>query len=62
MNLAMDLAVLCDSGGENGINGCHLAGFSEDVAFGHHFVATCLPPPSHPIGMLLVLATPVKTI
>ena len=26
------------------------------------FVATHLPPPSHPIGMLLVLAMPVKTI
>ena len=33
--------------GENGTNGCHLAGFSEDVAFAHHFVATRLSPPSH---------------
>ena len=30
-------------GGENGTSGCHLAGFSEDVAFACHFVAT-LPP------------------
>ena len=47
-------------GGENGTNGCHLAGFSEDVAFAHHFVATRLPPPSHPVGVLVVLAMPVK--
>ena len=33
--------------------------FSEDVAFACHFVATC--PPSHPIGVLMVLATPVKS-
>ena len=32
-------------GGENGPNGgCHLAGFSKDVAFACHFVATRLPP------------------
>ena len=31
-------------GGENGANGCHLAGFSEDVAFVHHFLATRSPP------------------
>ena len=30
--------------GENGTNGCHLVGFSEDIAFAHHFVATCLTP------------------
>ena len=41
-------------GGENDTNGCHLAGFSEDVAFARHFVA------SHPVGVLLILATPVK--
>ena len=41
-------------GGENDTNGCHLAGFSEDVAFACHFVA------SHPAGVLLILATPVK--
>ena len=34
--------ICCD---ENGINGCHLTGFSEDLAFAHHFVATCWPPP-----------------
>ena len=32
-------------GGENGTNGNHLAIFSEDVAFAHHFVA-----PAHYIG------------
>ena len=41
----MDLTALCDiCGGENGTNGCHLAGFSEDVAFARHFMATHLPP------------------
>ena len=33
-----------------------MAGFGEDVAFAHHFMAT--PPP---VGVLLVLAMPVKT-
>ena len=47
-------------GGENGTNGSHFRVFSEDVAFAHHFVATRLPPPSHPIGVLVVLAMPVK--
>ena len=39
-------------------NGSHFPVFSEDVAFACHFVATC--PPSHPIGVLVVLAIPVK--
>ena len=30
-------------GGKNGPNGCYLADFSEDVAFAHHFMATCPP-------------------
>ena len=34
-------------GGENDTNGCHLAGFSEDVAFARHFVASH-PPPTLP--------------
>ena len=39
-------------GGENDTNGCHLAGFSEDVVFARHFVATRLPrQPSHPVGV-----------
>ena len=42
-------------GGENDINGCHLAGFSEDVAFARHFVASYPP-----VGVLLILATPAK--
>ena len=45
-------------GGENESNGCHLADFGEEVAFAHHFVAT--PPTPHPVGVLLVLAMPVK--
>ena len=32
--------------------------FSEDLAVARHFVATL--PPSHPVGMLVVLTTPVK--
>ena len=47
-------------GDENGTNGCHLAGVSEDLAFACHFMATRPPQPSDPIGVLLVLATPVK--
>ena len=34
-------------GGENDTNGCHLADFSEDVAFACHLVATH-PPPTLP--------------
>ena len=59
----MDLAALCDiCGGENGTNGCHLAGFSQDVAFTCLFVATYPPPPFHPIGVLLVLAMPLSKL
>ena len=47
MDLAMDLAALCDLWSENGTNGCHLAGFSKDVAFSCHFVAIH-PPPTLP--------------
>ena len=43
-------------GGENDTNTCQLAGFSEDVAFACHSVA------SHPLGVLLILATPVKKL
>ena len=44
VSLAIDLAALCDTvcGGENDTNGYLLAGFSEDVAFAYHFVATRL--------------------
>ena len=62
MSLAMDLAACVICGGENGTNGCHLAGFSEDVSFARHFVATRPPPPYHSTGVLLVLAMPIKTI
>ena len=43
------------SGGANDTSGCHLAVFNEGVAFARHFVAT-----SHPVGVLVVLTTPVK--
>ena len=62
MILAMDLTALCDMlrRGENDTKGCHLAGFGEDIAFACHFVATHPPPPSHPVGVLLVLAMSVN--
>ena len=39
------LCVIC--GGENDTNGCHLAGFRQEVAFAHHLLATH-PPPTLP--------------
>ena len=61
MSLAMDLAVvLYVHGGENETNGCHLTGFSEDVAFACYFMALHLPLPSHHARVLVVLATPVR--
>ena len=44
-------------GGDNGTNGCHLAIFSEDVAFVHYFVTTHPHLHSHPIVVLMVLAS-----
>ena len=42
----MDLSALCSIyGGKNDTSGCHLAVYSEDIAFAHHFVATRPPPP-----------------
>ena len=38
-----------------------MADFSEDIAFAHHFIASRLAQLSHSIGVLLVLAMPVKT-
>ena len=32
------------------------------IAFARHFVATRPPPLSHPVGVLLLLATPVKKL
>ena len=64
MSLAMDFAACVICGGEDGTNGSHLVGFSEDVSFTCHSVATRpLPtgPPTLSVGVLLVLATPVKT-
>ena len=44
MNLAMGFNCFCViCGGENDTNGCHLAGFSEDVAFARYFVAIHSP-------------------
>ena len=58
----MSLAILCViREGENDTNGCHLAGYNEDVAFARHFMAT-RSPPFHPIGVLLVLVMPVKKL
>ena len=44
MGLAMDLAALCDCGGENGTNGSHFPVFSKDIAFAPHSVAPRPPP------------------
>ena len=49
-------------GGENGTSGSHLAVFSEDLAFSSHFMVPRPPPISHPIGVLVVLATPAKIL
>ena len=52
MSMAMDSATLCDSyifRGKNGTSEFHLAVFSVDVAFAHHFVA-----PSSPIEVLVI--------
>ena len=56
MSLIMDLATLCDMWRWNGTNGYYLAAFT----FAHHFVANHPSPPSHSIGVLVVLATLVK--
>ena len=56
----MNLAALVTCGGENGNKGCHLAYFNVDIGFAFYFVATYPLPPSHPIGVLVVLAMPVK--
>ena len=39
----MDLTACVICVGDYGTNGCHLAVFSEDVAFAHHFMATHPP-------------------
>ena len=57
MSLAIDLAALCEFGGENGINRSHLAVFSEDVALP---ITAWLPAHLHPIGVLVVLGMPVQ--
>ena len=44
------------------IYGCHLTVFIVDLAFSHHFVLPYYPSYSTPIGVLVVLATPVKKI
>ena len=44
VRLAMDLATLCDMWRwKNDTSGCHLAIFSEDLAFARHFVVTHPP-------------------
>ena len=56
----MELATLCDVELKiNGTNRCHMAIFSVDVLFSHHFVAPLHPPLYTPIGVLAALATPV---
>ena len=62
MNLAIDLATLCDMCRWNGTDGSYLAVFSEDVDFTHHFVATHLPPNLPPYRSVSDIGTPVKSI
>ena len=54
ISLAMDLTALCDMWRWNDTNGCHLAGFGEEVAFARHFDSwlPTHPLPSHPVGVL----------
>ena len=58
VSLAMDLATLCDMWRCNDNSGCHVVVFNEDVAFARHFMLPTLPPPSHPVGVLVVLTIP----
>ena len=62
MSLAIDLTTLCDMWRWKWHQWMHLAGFSEDITFAHHFVVTHPPPPSYPVGVLLVFAIPVKKL
>ena len=47
MILAIDLAALCDMWRSKRHNDCHLVVFSVNIAFVHHFMATC-PTSTHP--------------
>ena len=58
----MDLTALCDVWRGKWHQWIPFGCFSEYVAFTRHFVSTRLPPPSHPVGVLVVLAMPVKSI
>ena len=57
----MDLAALCDMWRLKWHQWMPLSVFSEDIAFSRHLMATHLPSLFHPVGVLLVLATPVKS-
>ena len=49
-------------GGENVTNGCHLAGFSEEVSFAHHFMATRPSTSIPPCKSSTVMATLLEAI
>ena len=49
-------------GGENDTNECHLAVFTEDLAFARHFVATRPPPTLPPCGSASGIDYPVKKL
>ena len=53
----LDKQTACCKSAENGINGNHLAVFSVDIAISHHLH---YPQLSTSIGVLVVLATPLK--
>ena len=62
MSVAIDLVACVICRGGNDTNGCPLIVFSLDIVFAHHFMATHPTPSSYSIGVLVVLAMPVKEL
>ena len=60
MSLAIDLATCVTCGGENNTIGCHLAVFSEDIAFANYFMVPHPPPPYRSASSIGYI--PVKNI
>ena len=57
MSFTMDLAAFCNKWRWKWHQWKSFGCFIEDVAFAHHLVTHHLPPPSYPIGVLVVLGT-----
>ena len=60
MSVALGLAALCDMWRWKWHQWVSFGWFSEDVAFTCTLWLSTCPPPSHPMGVLVVLATPVE--